>query len=114
MNNIIPYILICISAILNAFMDTSCDHFYNSIFSKLNPKFWAMQISWQYSKTVFGYHIDAWHIAKSTMLILIFTSMSLNVRGNDLIHILMNIVIYGILWNIIFNLFYNRIFIKKK
>ncbi len=53
---------------LNAFMDESRDHFPTSIVNRLPPKFWNPNISWKYSPTYFGYHVDSWHIAKSAMV----------------------------------------------
>ena len=109
----LSYLFIFLAAILNAFMDTSTDHYNLSIFSKLDPKFWAMQISWQYSKTILGYHIDAWHIAKSSMVISILLAI-IFYRHINIRYDLINILILSAIWNVVFNLFYNLIFVRKK
>lgn len=44
--------------------------FNNSVFRKLNKKWWLRSVSWQYVKFIpwTRYRPDAWHIAKSAMI----------------------------------------------
>ena len=114
MMQFLSYILFGLAAMCNAFMDTSVDHFPESIFSKLNPQFWEMQVSWKYSKTIFGYHIDAWHIAKSIMVIAIILALIVKVQTNLFsLNSLIDILVYGFVWNAVFILFYNKIFLRR-
>src|ERR1044072_4898033 len=70
----VSLIFFFLAGVFNAFMDSIEEgHFQNSIFSKLDPKFWYKWESWKWAKTIFGYRFDAWHIAKSLM----WTSVSL-------------------------------------
>lgn len=112
MDNIIPYILFAVAAILNAFMDTSVDHFGESVFNRLNPNFWAMQISWKYCRTILGYHIDAWHIAKSLMVGCIIAAI-ISYKHINKIHDISDLLIFIGIWNAFFNLFYGYLFVRK-
>jgi len=98
----ISLILISIAAIFNSIMDTLFDHFNVSIFKNLNPNLWNPMISWKTSKTILGYHVDAWHIFKSIMIILLILSI---ICYKQLINPYLDFLIFGISWNIIFNIF---------
>ena len=118
-----------IAAFLNAVMDTLVHHYWHSIFNsrKLDDKFWNPAISWQttpylpYTK----YKADAWHIAKSLMIIsqalsccfifivgvYILPETPAWLLSIDSVIIM---IVLGLLWNGVFNLFYNKILIKKQ
>lgn len=98
-------ILVALAAMLNAFMDTVGDsvHFNGSIFSKLDPKFWSKDVSWQYATKVFGWKADAWHIAKSGMVVLLVFAMLLPNGWN----FWLKFIVLGSTWNIFFNIFYS-------
>lgn len=106
---IITYLLISMAAICNAAMDRTGDiaAFNKSIFQHRNTKFWCKEISWLYAKKFFGWKSDAWHIAKSLMIILLAFAM---VFYKSTGYWYIDILLIGAAWNIPFNLFYNKIF----
>ena len=122
----ISLILVMLAAICNVVMDVISFHYTKSIFSKLNPKWWNPSISWKNKyvdwdggirteKTIWGIKYptaltDAWHLFKSTMIVLIVLSI---VLYTPFINPLVDFVIIGIGWNVVFNLFYNKIFKLK-
>ena len=97
-----------------------------SIFSKLDRQWWDPYVSWKNKyvdwdggirteKTIWGIKYptaltDAWHLFKSTMIVLIGLSI---VLYTPFINPLVDFVIIGIGWNVAFNLFYNKIFKLK-
>lgn len=104
---------LALAAMFNALMD-SVEYetaFEKSIFSKLNPKWWCKSISWEYVKflPLTKYRPDAWHLAKSSMVVCIVLALVFSVEVSSK---LPHFVILGILWNLSFNLFYNHIFRK--
>ena len=99
----LSYILIALAAICNAFMDiVENENFHASIFKNLNQKFWYKKGSWLYAKRIGGYKLDAWHLAKSLMIILICVAI---ITYHPFIPII-DFVIYGLLWNLTFNTAY--------
>lgn len=92
-----------LAAICNALMDTLEHHFDVSIFRNLNPKFWNPNVSWQYAYIIpfTKYKVDAWHLAKSLMIICLAFACA---------NTWYMFIILGIIWNSVFNIFYNRIF----
>lgn len=110
---IASYILVFIAAFFNAVMDRTTEpvHFNLSIFRNLNQKFWLRSVSWQYAKKVFGWKADAWHIAKSAMIICMVCAM---VFYESMLPYYIDILVLGALWNLSFNLFYNRLLKRKK
>jgi len=106
---IIPYLLIAFAAICNAAMDRTGDivAFNKSIFQHRNPKFWCKEISWLHAKKIFGWKADAWHIAKSLMIIIFaFAAAFFKSTG----HWYYDVLLIGLAWNLPFNLFYNKLF----
>lgn len=92
---------------------TSEGRFQDSIFSKLNPKFWYAWESWKHARRIFNYPIDAWHLAKSGM----WTSVSLGAvmyhrAGPIFPHWILDFILIGIVILLTFNTFYNHIFKK--
>lgn len=108
MQFIITYLLIIIAALLNAVMDRTENivAFNRSIFSHMDKRFWCKEISWQYASKVFGWKADAWHIAKSAMIILLALAMivfkSTGVWFIDLLMI-------GVTWNMVFVFSYHKL-----
>ena len=99
------YIFLILAAIFNAIMDKLTHHFSASIFKSKNPKFWNPNVSWQYVTFLpfTRYRADAWHLAKSAMIINICLSICFfNGKWWEF-------VIFGTVWNLTFNLFYNKI-----
>ena len=91
-------------------MDNLKDHWYKSIFNKYNPDFWNPEISWK-KGFVKGtdYHMDAWHIFKSSMIISLVLAI---VLYSPIICPIVDFMIYGAIWNLSFNIFYNHILNK--
>ena len=99
-------IFVTIAAILNAVMDIlENEHYFDSIFKNKNQKFWYKRESWKYALMLGGYRFDAWHIAKSLMIV----SMVAAIVFYESIIGIFDIVIFGFIWNVVFNLFYNKI-----
>jgi hypothetical protein len=110
---ILSLLFLSIAAVLNAVMD-SVEYdtaFERSIFSRYNPKWWCKSISWKYVKFIplTKYRADAWHLAKSGMVVFIILSV---LFYQNQIHVLLAFLLYGAVWNLVFNLFYNKIFRK--
>lgn len=119
----ISLILWVIAPILNAIMDlVENENFGQSIFSKLNPKFWYKRESWLAAKDIGKYSLDAWHIAKSLMFFLLGLSVSLlyfeeerifHVFKSVWLNVGLDLLLRGLLWNPIFSLFYHKLFRSK-
>jgi hypothetical protein len=98
-----------IAAVLNALMDrVENENFSSSVFRGLNPKWWYKRESWKHAKKVFGWKFDAWHVAKSLMII----SLAFGIVLYRPILGILDVLIIGAIWNGTFNIFYNRIFKK--
>ena len=102
---VLKVIFLILAAACNALMDTLQHHFSTSIFKSKDEKFWNPNVSWQYVTFLpyTKYRADAWHLAKSSMIIFLCFAIDFSWKG----------LILGILWNLTFNTFYNKIFIKK-
>lgn len=101
---------IVIAAILNAFMDRiENENFYESIFRDWPERFWYKRTSWRFAKTIFGWKLDAWHIAKSLMIISLLMAM---VKYEGFYNWWVDVIMAGGLWVVTFNIFYNKIFKK--
>lgn len=117
----ITLLFIVAAAFFNAVMDaTENENFYESIFRDLNPRFWYKRESWKYARKIFGYRFDAWHIAKSCMIICMALAVYCEQFSNQVWHtgrtlldIGIDIAVAGIMWNLAFNLFYHRLFNVK-
>lgn len=109
----ISVIFIFLAAVCNSFMDAVDNEvkFNQSIFKKWSKARWCKEYSWQFTRKIFGYHIDPWHLSKSLMIIFfgvaVITS-HLNIKNWEWFTIYL--VIYGAIWNLTFKLFYNVIF----
>lgn len=112
----IAAICIVLAAICNAVMDKISHHFSTSVFAKLDPKFWDPSVSWKVAKRVFGWKFDAWHVAKSGMIVLLCVAVVLHQSPTAVfgfkVHWSIEFLIAGAIWNGVFNLFYNKIFAK--
>jgi len=124
----ISYILVIIGAFFNAVMDTLVHHHDTSIFKNYKIGFWAdaSDTSWK-NKYIDGNPLkgrrklfwiinipstftDAWHLSKSTMIVLLITAI---VLYNHVFGICIDFIVCGVLWNATFNFFYNIILRKK-
>jgi hypothetical protein len=114
--------LVFLMAFFNAVMDATENdpNFNESIFRKLNRKFWLKTVSWEFAKKIFGYKLDAWHLAKSCMVMCIAGALVLCViigiiigSGGKAIYWANYLLFFGgigLLWNGTFRLFYHIIF----
>ena len=103
----ISFILIFIAAFFNAVMDAvENENISESIFKKYKPAFWYKRTSWKTATRIFGYKFDAWHLAKSMMIICFCAAAVLYkpVTGY------LDVLIMGAIWNFSFYLFYHKIF----
>ena len=104
-------LFIILAAIFNSVMDRLEEgRFTNSVFKKLNQKFWYKWESWKHAKRIFGFPIDAWHIFKLLML----CSFSAAIVTYDLwpriqIEWWFDVLLFAAAWILPFNLFYNTI-----
>lgn len=112
----ISAIFIFLAAFFNAVMDATENepNFNESVFKKLPKQFWLKEQSWKYVKKILGYRPDAWHLAKSLMVLcfagaMIFFDMPV-MKWQD---VALYLVAIGIIWNGAFWLFYNVIFKVK-
>ena len=104
----ISALFILIAAICNAMMDIlENENYYGSVFRNYDDHFWYKRESWKYAKKIFGYKFDAWHIAKSVMIVCLILAAILYepVFGQ-----LYDFLIGGCIWNIGFVLFYHKLF----
>lgn len=117
----ISIVFISLAAIFNALMDsTENEHFFDTIFRGLPQRFWYKRQSWNIAKKIFKWKFDAWHTAKSCMILMIVlavltykpTFKGFLINGY-IVHVL-DFIVAGAVWNGVFNLFYNRVFSKKK
>lgn len=126
----ISLILISLAAICNAIMDICSHHYYLSVFSSLNRKYWDATISWKnkynggdpfWGRKKWFYGMinvpvqvtDAWHLFKSLMIIFLISAIPFCPKNSmgieNWIYYSAVIGIGGVTWNLVFNLFYNKI-----
>lgn len=104
------FLFIVLAAFFNAVSDTLSHHFYTSIFSKKNPKWWDPNISWNYVKFLpfTKYRPDAWHLSKSAMIFCICAAAV----SPGIFHPVIDYALLGIVWILVFNLFYDKILVR--
>jgi len=107
---------VTLAAGMNALMDTQKDHYGVSVFKNADPNFWNPNVSWATSKTVAGYHIDAWHIEKSIMVGALFVPVAELmhrthpiIKGNVFWDKALWWSITGFTWNLVFNVNYEYV-----
>lgn len=105
---IISLILVAIAAMFNAVMDRVENDvsFNKSVFRWKDKRFWCKDVSWQYAKKIFGWKADAWHIAKTLMIISIAFAM---IFFHSIGRWWMDVLLIGAVWNLSFNIFYNKL-----
>lgn len=102
-------LLVIGAAIFNAVMDTLAHHFAVSIFKNLNKGFWFPIMSSDSALRIGSYKVDAWHLAKSSMIVCWCFAVALHPGGFDW----MDFVFAGYFYNIIFELFYSELLRRK-
>lgn len=125
----ISLIFISLAAICNAIMDVLSNHFEQSIFSKMNEKWWNPWLSWRNkykgNSPVFGRKkwcgvvipvcfTDAWHLFKQLMIFFLCLSIVTfeNICVNDIFGLIAMFLITGFAWWAFFTLFY-KIILRK-
>ncbi len=102
------YLFITLAAIFNAVMDSIENEHINTTVFKDQPKnFWSKRDSWNKAKKFFGWKFDAWHIAKSTMVVCLIAAI---VVYKPILSMGLDFLILGYWWNHVFNGFYNHAF----
>jgi hypothetical protein len=109
-NFLLCALLWALAGAAKAMSDTVRFHFYDSVFSKLNPEYWNPEVSWD-NKTLPGtkYVWDAWHNGYSAMLVLLAVSVAIH---RPAMFFLAEVAVLGIVFILSFNLFFNKIFIR--
>jgi hypothetical protein len=103
-------------ACADAFENTP--NFDESIFKKLNKKFWCKDVSWQYAKVlsiripftnkrIGSYKIDGWHLSITMMVCLVAAAI---VAYRPYHEWWVHYVSIGIIWNVVFVMFYHGLF----
>jgi hypothetical protein len=115
-------VFVIAAAICNSIMDiVENENFSNSKLATYNPRFWYKRVSWLYARKIAGYKIDAWHLFKSAMIILLCGAaisyhylplFRCDMLWNSRRAWLADVLIFGLAWNLPFNLFYNKILRK--
>jgi len=103
----ITLILWILAAAANGVMDClENENFFESILKNKKQSFWYKRESWKSGTKIFGYHIDMWHLSKSTMIILVAAAI---VFYKPVFAWWIDFLILGAVWNIVFVLVYHKI-----
>lgn len=111
-----PYILIFAGGFFNACMDAfeNSPNFDESIFKKLDKKFWCKDVSCNYVKLILGYRFDSWHISKSFMWTSVIVGVVIaSYAPRPGVPWLIHFIGLACTWNVSFPLFYHLIFRVK-
>ncbi len=103
-------LFVVLASICNATMDTLGHHFSTSIFKKLNQKLWFPLVSSDSAYRIGGYKIDAWHLTKSSMIVLLGYATVVYKPCNEWYF---DLFLFGYFWNTTFSLFYDIILRRK-
>jgi len=114
------------SAIAKAAMDKLNFHFYDSIFAKLNHRFWNSEYSWQnkwrdgkpelgedypFSSTLFVFLTDGWHLCQFIFLNTIFLALFfVALHDFSLREAIVNLILLRALFGLTFELYFKHIF----
>jgi hypothetical protein len=117
------------SAIAKAAMDKLNFHFYESIFSKLNHRFWNSEYSWQnkwrdgkpelgedypFSSTFFVFLTDGWHLMQFIFLNSLFIAFFLiSLHDFSYYEEIIHLILLRALFGVTFELFFKYIFSNK-
>lgn len=112
-------IAIIAAAICNSIMDCLySERIGITDFHDNDQAFWNKDVSAHNAKMIGKYRIDAWHLLKSSMIILWAVAVILYHYtwwwsvGNAWIDIPKDLIFAGLAWNLPFNLFYNKVWKK--
>lgn len=106
---LISYAFVFVASFFNAVMDVTGNvvKFNTSIIKNFPPNFWVKDVSWKFAPKIFGWKADAWHIAKSGMIIC-FAGAIIFFKPQHQWWV--HFISIGIVWNVGFWLFYNKLF----
>lgn len=112
---ILTILFITLAGIFKAVADTLTHHYYTSIFSNKNERFWNPNVSWRYVKFIkfTKYRPDAWHLANSGMIVSFCVAVVIALRSKPVLWWGFELIIAGAVFIATFNLFYNKILIKR-
>jgi len=103
---------------MNSCMDAQTDHFSSSIMANWDRNFWdhTNGYSSAHCYNIGSYHVDAWHIEKSLMIMSLCVPVSVVCHENFPIikkHPVWDMILWeaigGTAWNLTFNVNYNKI-----
>lgn len=102
----------CLAAVFNSLMDAvENENFYESRLKNWDQKFWYKRESWKHAKKIGSYRIDAWHLAKSCMIIcMALTAIFFDWPVKKWQDAGLYLIVAGVSWNVVFWLFYHKIF----
>ena len=113
------YLLIFISGVAKAIIDTLQFHYDSSVFSGLNSSFWNPNVSWvnQHKTWLPAFTTDGWHLFQSIFLTTLFASIVLykpifNYHEIDAIRMIADFIILRGVFGFGFVLFYNKLLLK--
>ena len=99
-------ILIAFASMCNACMDTLSFHRSVSIW-KNSGWFWSVD---QHRVKVIGYPVNAWHLLKSLMIVLMVIGA---IIYEPVVNPYVDFVLFGVVWNLFFNILFNKILVNK-
>lgn len=117
------YIFVALAAAFKACADAfeNTPNFNESIFKRLNKKFWCKDVSWEYAKVLSiklpfvkkrlgAYKVDSWHLSITMMVCSMAAAIVVYKPHHEWwVHYLS----IGLIWNVVFVLFYHGIFKVK-
>jgi hypothetical protein len=109
---VISAALLLLAVFFNAVMDAvENENIGESIFKNLPNQFWYKRESWKYAPRLGGYRFDAWHIAKSCMVLsFVFAILLFDLPLVTWQDWATYLIVAGIIWNGGFWLFYHKLF----
>ena len=123
------YIILIVSAISKASLVKLNFHFYESIFAKLNHRFWNSEYSWQnkwrdgkpelgedypFSSTLFVFLTDGWHLMQFIFLNTIFLALFfVSLQDFSLREAIVHLILLRALFGVTFELYFKYIFASK-
>lgn len=105
----ISIVFMILAGISKSVADTISHHFYESVFSTFNPRWWNPEISWMnkgsniFLRSILVGFTDAWHMFGTTERLALILGAFL---AKDLIHLG---ILYGVFFTT-FHVFYHYIF----
>lgn len=102
----IAAILLILASVCKATADVLLFRYHSSVFKTLDPEFWYPYAAADKVKKIFGYKVDAWHLANSGMIVFFIAAVALHPFDRWQLPWWLEIPAAGLLYNLTFNLFY--------